>query len=243
MHVNDTVYLTVNGHVLTGKVFAQGNGDLVYSIKVSTADLLADPHLTATVSTTDAAGNPATANAQATVNIDTRVVAAITVDDVTLDNTLNYAEQHQPHTLVSGTVSGEVKPGDPLLMKINGHIYHGVVDDLGGNKMGYHISVDTTDLLASPHIEVSMDVTDGAQNHAQFVAHHNVSLDDSAAATITLERVTGDDVLNGVELQAPKTTISGTVGGDARINDVVHLNIGGHLVDAKVIPLPHLGAR
>ena len=241
VHVNDTVYLTVNGHVLTGKVFAQGNGDLVYSIKVSTADLLADPHLTATVSTTDAAGNPATANAQATVNIDTRVVAAITVDDVTLDNTLNYAEQHQPHTLVSGTVSGEVKPGDPLLMKINGHIYHGVVDDLGGNKMGYHISVDTTDLLASPHIEVSMDVTDGAQNHAQFVAHHNVSLDDSAAATITLERVTGDDVLNGVELQAPKTTISGTVGGDARINDVVHLNIGGHLVDAKVIPLPHLG--
>ncbi|HBU6169179.1 TPA: retention module-containing protein [Citrobacter freundii] len=241
VHVNDTVYLTVNGHVLTGKVFAQGNGDLVYSIKVSTADLLADPHLTATVSTTDAAGNPATANAQATVNIDTRVVAAITVDDVTLDNTLNYAEQHQPHTLVSGTVSGEVKPGDPLLMKINGHIYHGVVDDLGGNKMGYHISVDTTDLLASPHIEVSMDVTDGAQNHAQFVAHHNVSLDDSAAATITLERVTGDDVLNGVELQAPKTTISGTVGGDARINDEVHLNIGGHLMNAKVIPLPHLG--
>ncbi|MCX9064648.1 retention module-containing protein [Citrobacter portucalensis] len=236
VHVNDTVYLTVNGHTLTGKVTDQG-GYLGYSIKVSTPDLLADPHLTATVSTTDVAGNPATANAQTTVVIDTRVDATITIDSVTPDNTLNYVEQHETTTVVTGTVAGEVKPGDPLLMTINGHSYHGVVD----SKLGYSITVKTADLVAKPHIEVSMDVTDAAQNHAHVVAHHDVNLDDQAFAAITIDRVTGDDTLNGTELQAPKTTISGTVGGDAQVGNTVHLTIGGHQVDATVVDLPNLG--
>ncbi|WP_255432692.1 Ig-like domain-containing protein [Citrobacter sp. TBCS-14] len=241
VHVNDVVYLTVKGHVLTGKVVDLGGGVLGYSIKVSTADLLADPHLTATVSTTDAAGNVAKADAETTVIIDTRVDAAIKIDTVTPDNTLNRDEQMQGHTLVSGTVTGEVHPGDPLVMTINGQIYTGVVEDLGGNKMGFHISVATSDIIASPHIDVSMDVTDTAQNHAHITAHHNVGLDDKAYAAITIDPVTGDKVLNGAELQKTTTVVSGTVGGDAKAGDIVHLNIGGHLVDTQVIPLPNLG--
>ena len=241
VHVNDVVYLTVKGHVLTGKVVDLGGGVLGYSIKVSTADLLADPHLTATVSTTDAAGNVAKADAETTVIIDTRVDAAIKIDTVTPDNTLNRDEQMQGHTLVSGTVTGEVHPGDPLVMTINGQTYTGVVEDLGGNKMGFHISVATSDIIASPHIDVSMDVTDAAQNHAHITAHHNVGLDDKADAAITIDPVTGDNVLNGAELQKTTTVVSGTVGGDAKAGDIVHLNIGGHLVDTQVIPLPNLG--
>ncbi|MFP8690269.1 retention module-containing protein [Citrobacter portucalensis] len=240
VHVNDTVYLTVNGHTLTGKVTDQG-GHLGYSIKVSTADLLSDPHLTATVSTTDVAGNPATANAQTTVVIDTRVDATITIDPVTPDNTLNDVEQHQTTTVVTGTVTGEVHPGDPLVMTINGHSYPGFVDVISGNQLGYKIVVSTSDLVASPHITVSMDITDAAQNHAHIVAHHDVNLDNQALAAITIDRVTGDDVLNGTELQAPKTTISGTVGGDAQVGNTVHLTIGGHQVDATVVDLPNLG--
>ena len=240
VHANDIVYLTVNGHTLTGKVSDQG-GDLGYSIKVSTADLLSDPHLTATVSTTDVAGNPATANAETTVVIDTRIDATITIDDVTPDNTLNYNEQHQTTTVVSGTVTGEVHKGDPLVMTINGVIYNGTVDDIGGNKLGYSIIVNTADLVANPHIEVSMDVTDAAKNHAHVVAHHDVNLDDEAFAAITIDRVTGDNVLNGTELQAPKTIISGTVGGDAHKGNIVHLVVDGHAVDATVVELPKLG--
>lgn len=245
VHVNDVVYLTVNGHVLTGKVHDVGGGVLGYSIKVSTADLISDPHLTATVSTTDGAGNPATANAETTVIIDTRVDAQITIDSVTPDNTLNLAEQMHGYTIVSGTVSGtvsgEVHPGDPFTMTINGHNYAGVVEDRGNLQMGFHLPVSTADLVASPHIEVSMDVTDAAQNHAHIVAHHDVNLDSKAEAEITIDPVTGDDVLNAVELGKSLTTISGTVGGDAKINDVVHLNIGGHMVDATVTHLPNLG--
>ena len=240
VHVNDTVYLTVNGHTLTGKVTDQG-GHLGYSIKVSTADLLSDPHLTATVSTTDVAGNPATANAQTTVVIDTRVDATITIDPVTPDNTLNNVEQHQTTTVVTGTVTGEVHPGDPLVMTINGHSYPGFVDVISGNQLGYKIVVSTSDLVASPHITVSMDITDAAQNHAHIVEHRDVNLDNQALAAITIDRVTGDDVLNGTELQAPKTTISGTVGGDAQKGNIVHLLIDGHTVDATVVELPKLG--
>ncbi|MDA8498943.1 retention module-containing protein [Citrobacter sp. Igbk 17] len=240
VHVNDTVYLTVNGHTLTGKVTDQG-GHLGYSIKVSTPDLLADPHLTATVSTTDIAGNPATANAQTTVVIDTRVDATITIDAVTPDNTLNDVEQHLPTTSVTGTVTGEVHPGDPLVMTINGQTYHGIVDVFSGNRLGYTIIVATSDLVANPHIEVSMDITDAAKNHAHIMAYHDVNLDNQALAAITIDRVTGDDVLNGTELQVPKTTISGTVGGDAQVGNTVHLTIGGHQVDATVVDLPNQG--
>ena len=241
VHVNNVVYLTVNGHVLTGKVTDIGNGQLGYSIKVSTADLISDPHLTATVSTTDGAGNPARADAETTVIIDTRINAEITIDSVTPDNTLNLGEQMHGYTLVSGTVSGEVHPGDPFTMKINGHTYSGVVEDRGGTQMGFHISVATSDLVASPHIDVSMDVTDTAKNHAHIVAHHDVNLDDKALAAITIDPVTGDDVLNKDELGKATTIISGTVGGDAQDGDIVHLNIGGHMVDATVKNLPNLG--
>lgn len=241
VHVNDVVYLTVNGHVLTGKVGDTGGGVLGYSIKVSTADLISDPHLTATVSTTDGAGNPATANAETTVIIDTRVDAQITIDAVTPDNTLNLAEQMHGYTMVSGTVSGEVHPGDPLVMTINGHTYSGVVEDRGNQQMGFHVPVATADLVADPHISVIMDITDDALNHAQITAHHTVTLDAQALASITIDPVTGDDVLNKIELGQTTTIVSGTVGGDARVNDVVHLNIGGHMVDATVTNLPNLG--
>lgn len=241
VHVNDVVYLTVNGHVLTGKVGDTGGGVLGYSIKVSTADLISDPHLTATVSTTDGAGNPATANAETTVIIDTRVDAQITIDAVTPDNTLNLAEQMHGYTMVSGTVSGEVHPGDPLVMTINGHTYSGVVEDRGNQQMGFDVPVATADLVADPHISVIMDITDDALNHAQITAHHAVTLDAQALASITIDPVTGDDVLNKIELGQTTTIVSGTVGGDARVNDVVHLNIGGHMVDATVTNLPNLG--
>lgn len=216
VHVNDVVYLTVNGHVLTGKVSDVGGGVLGYSIKVSTADLISDPHLTATVSTTDGAGNPATANAETTVIIDTRVDAQITIDAVTPDNTLNLAEQMHGYTIVSGSVSGEVHPGDPFTMTINGHNYSGVVEDRGNQQMGFHVPVATADLVADPHIDVTMDITDDALNHAQITAHHTVTLDAEAKASITIDPVTGDDVLNQIELGQTTTIVSGTVGAMLR---------------------------
>ncbi|EGR1126316.1 Ig-like domain-containing protein, partial [Vibrio cholerae] len=66
-NVDDTVTLTVNGKEYTGKVFADAEGKLVYSIDVQGSDLVADADstLVASVSGTDEAGNAFTATTEA----------------------------------------------------------------------------------------------------------------------------------------------------------------------------------
>ncbi|EHK2775713.1 Ig-like domain-containing protein, partial [Vibrio vulnificus] len=65
-NVDDTVTLTVNGKEYTGKVFADAEGKLVYSIDVQGSDLVADADSTivASVSGTDEAGNAFTATTE-----------------------------------------------------------------------------------------------------------------------------------------------------------------------------------
>ncbi|MCG6341740.1 cadherin-like domain-containing protein [Vibrio fluvialis] len=65
--MDDTVTLTVNGKEYTGKVFADAEGKLVYSIDVQGSDLVADADSTivASVSGTDEAGNAFTATTEA----------------------------------------------------------------------------------------------------------------------------------------------------------------------------------
>ncbi|WP_210473614.1 Ig-like domain-containing protein, partial [Vibrio crassostreae] len=64
----DTVTLTVSGETYTGDVFANDEGDLVYSIEVDGSDLVddEDTRVEASVTTSDDAGNEATATADAT---------------------------------------------------------------------------------------------------------------------------------------------------------------------------------
>ncbi|WP_016799006.1 Ig-like domain-containing protein, partial [Vibrio cyclitrophicus] len=64
----DTVTLTVSGEAYTGDVFANDEGDLVYSIEVDGSDLVddEDTRVEASVTTSDDAGNEATATADAT---------------------------------------------------------------------------------------------------------------------------------------------------------------------------------
>ncbi|MEZ9634108.1 Ig-like domain-containing protein, partial [Vibrio cyclitrophicus] len=61
----DTVTLTVSGEAYTGDVFANDEGDLVYSIEVDGSDLVddEDTRVEASVTTSDDAGNEATADA------------------------------------------------------------------------------------------------------------------------------------------------------------------------------------
>ncbi|MRT15336.1 Ig-like domain-containing protein, partial [Enterobacteriaceae bacterium RIT711] len=58
-------------------------------------------------------------------------------------------------------------------------------------------------------------------------------------ADITIHQISGDDILNAAESQKPTTTISGTVGGDARVHDVVTLTVNGHEFTGTVQPMPN----
>ena len=79
--VGDTVTLTVNGHEFTGLVTGT-TGNLVYSINVTTADLLADNSVDASVTATDAAGNTATATATHSVTVQEYLIVGSGEDDM-----------------------------------------------------------------------------------------------------------------------------------------------------------------
>ncbi|WP_413499318.1 Ig-like domain-containing protein [Buttiauxella gaviniae] len=231
--VGDLVHLEVNGIDMTTQVFKDPvTGQLGYKIDVSTYDLMADPKITATVTATDNANNVITVHADQDIIVDTRVDATISVDSVTQDNVLNGAELKQGYTLVSGKVTGEMHPGDPLTLTVNGQVYHGFVENQGVDAqghmiMGYHIPVSTADIQANPNIHASIDVTDAAKNHAVATANHHVGIDDHATASVTINIVSGDDVLNANDQQAPTTIINGKVGGDVKAGDTVHVIVNG----------------
>lgn len=73
-----------------------------------------DPNITATISTHDAAGNTATADATSTVKIDDRAEAIVHIDPLVTDhndNVISYKDAHNPLTTVTGTVGGDVRVG------------------------------------------------------------------------------------------------------------------------------------
>ncbi|MGB7248169.1 MAG: DUF4347 domain-containing protein, partial [Phormidesmis sp.] len=115
----DTVTLTVNGNSVTGTVDAAG----AFSIDVPGSDLSTDGDTTidASITTTDAAGNPGTVTATKTYSVDTTApVPTLTLNDITADNVLNAVESGSPVS-VTGAVAGDYTPGDTVTLTVNGN--------------------------------------------------------------------------------------------------------------------------
>ncbi|WP_230123901.1 retention module-containing protein, partial [Pseudomonas sp. Bi70] len=55
--------------------------------------------------------------------------------------------------------------------------------------------------------------------------------------TIGIDPITSDDILNSAELGATTVTITGTVGGEAKVGDAITLNLGGSAYSGTVIAL------
>ncbi|WP_391523651.1 Ig-like domain-containing protein [Neopusillimonas maritima] len=66
--------------------------DGAWSVDVAGADLAADTTVDVSVTTTDAAGNSATATAEHTYSVDTEVSATIAIDTIAGDDVINAAE-------------------------------------------------------------------------------------------------------------------------------------------------------
>ncbi|MFU1525218.1 Ig-like domain-containing protein, partial [Aeromonas hydrophila] len=123
----DIVTLTVNGKTFTGPVAADGR----FTILVAGSALAADTDRTidARVTSTDAAGNSATATDSEGYGVDTTAPAdlAIRLDaNITDDDVINATEAGQ-QIPVSGTVSGEFKAGDIVTLTVNGKTFTGPV--------------------------------------------------------------------------------------------------------------------
>ena len=120
--VGDAISIDVKGNTYAGTVGA-GN---IFSIAVPGSDLAADTTLDASVSGSDAAGNPFSASTTSTHTVDLTASATITVDNITADDIVNAVEA-SGSVNVTGTVGGDATVGDAITIDINGNSYAGTV--------------------------------------------------------------------------------------------------------------------
>ncbi|MGN5067498.1 beta strand repeat-containing protein [Aeromonas hydrophila] len=225
--VGDIVTLTVNGKTFTGPVAADGR----FTILVAGSELAADSDRTieASVTSTNAAGNSATATDSEGYGVDTTAPAdlAIRLDaNITDDDVINATEAGQ-QIPVSGTVSGEFKVGDIVTLTVNGKTFTGPVAVDGR----FTILVAGSELAADSDrtIEASVTSTNAAGNSATATDSEGYGVDTTAPADLAIRldaNITDDDVINATEA-GQQIPVSGTVSGEFKAGDIVTLTVNG----------------
>ncbi|WP_437823735.1 Ig-like domain-containing protein [Tenacibaculum mesophilum] len=229
-NTGDTVTLIINGNTYTGTVDASGN----YSINVPGSDLAADTDTTveASVTTTDTAGNTASATDTHLYNVDTTApTLSIVIDDITPDNIIDAVEAGT-NIPVTGTVTGDFNTGDTVTLIINGNTYTGTVDASGN----YSINVSGSDLAADSDmtVEASVTTTDTAGNTASATDTHLYNVDTTAPTlSIVIDDITPDNIIDAVEA-GTNIPVTGTVTGDFNTGDTVTLIINGNTYTGTV---------
>ncbi|MDF1580476.1 MAG: VCBS domain-containing protein, partial [Desulfuromonadales bacterium] len=149
--IGDTVTLLVNDLEYTGQV----RTDMTFSIAVAGSDLVADSDKTvvASITTSDPAGNPATAtdSAEYTVDITVPVPTIALVPTITGDNIINIAEAGGI-VAITGSVGGDAQVGDTITLTVNGVDSTGLVQ---ADKT-FSINVSGTDLAADNTVNAAI---------------------------------------------------------------------------------------
>ncbi|MFE8099926.1 Ig-like domain-containing protein, partial [Brenneria goodwinii] len=169
------------------------------SVNVPGSVLAGNTSVNATVTTADAAGNTATANASHGYAVDvTAPEASITIDPVTSDNTINLSESNQPQT-ISGRVGNDVQAGDTVTVTVGGQSYQTTVTAADGGNI-WSVSVPGDVLAGNTQIHAEVTTSDAAGNSTTAAADHSYAVDTVAPeATITIDTITADNVINAAE--------------------------------------------
>ena len=172
--------------------------------------------------------------------VDTQANASIDLSPINIggDNIINSDESSGSVTL-SGTVGGDVKVGDTVTLTLDGNtIATATVVDLGNGVLGFSTTVNASVLVGANanSIIASVTATDSAGNSITVTDTEGYGVDTQANASITVDNITSDDILNAQEA-AGDVTVSGTVGGDAAIGDTVTMVINGTTYTTTVIAL------
>ncbi|MCE7058235.1 Ig-like domain-containing protein, partial [Algoriphagus sp. AGSA1] len=218
----DTVTVTVGENSYEATVSGG-----TWSVSVPGSVLAANSNVSASVTTTDAAGNSTSASTSQGYTVDTEIDASITVNDITSDNIVNAAEADTDVT-VSGSVGGDVQDGDTVTVTVNGQTYTAQVAD-----GAWSVDVAGADLAADSAVNVSVTTTDAAGNSATATAEHTYSVDTEVSATIAIDTIAGDNIVNAAEADSD-VTLTGTVGGDVQDGDTVTITVGENSYEATV---------
>ena len=200
--------------VLSGLSEKINNGDGTYSYNAlfTPTDNIESAINVITVGTnwSDMLGNTATGNiSSSNYIVDTAVDATISVDNITADDIIN-ATEAAGTVAITGSVGGDAAQGDTVSFTINGTAYSGTVD----SSSNFSIDVAGSDLAADTSFDATVTGTDNAGNSFSATTTSTHSVDTSAAATISVDNITADDIINATEA-AGTVAITGSVGGDA----------------------------
>ncbi|WP_305817341.1 Ig-like domain-containing protein [Photobacterium leiognathi] len=189
----------------------------------------------ATVTTCDGAGHCATADNDKGYDIDTDINAQITIDSISQDDVVTAAESHSPQT-ITGTVGGDVKAGDIVTVTLDGKEIGKATVVNNNGKLEWSLDVDGKTLLQAGVDTVSATVTatDDAGNSATANTTHDYTID--IQASITIDPITGDNVITQQEGHEPTLPITGTVGKDVLPGDTVTVTINGNEYTTTVQP-------
>ncbi|EPR8183563.1 Ig-like domain-containing protein [Enterobacter hormaechei] len=215
-----TVTVTLNGVDYTTTVQANGS----WSVTVPSADIgaITDGSYTITAAVADKAGNPALADRD--VLVDT-TVPQLTINTVSDDDVINSAE-HAQALIVTGSVTGAAA-GDVVTVTINNKDYTATLDASGRWSVGVP-AADVSALTAGDHT-ITAALTDKAGNSNSTTHEVEVNL---TAPVLTIDTVSGDDVINSSE-KTQDLTITGTASGLAA-GAVVIVMLNGKAYSATV---------
>ena len=215
-----TVTVTLNGVDYTTTVQANGS----WSVTVPSADVgaITDGDYTITAAVADKAGNPASADRD--VLVDT-TVPQLTINTVSDDDVINSAE-HAQALIVTGSVTGAAA-GDVVTVTINNKDYTATLDASGKWSVGVP-AADVSALTAGDHT-ITAALTDKAGNSNSTTHEVEVNL---TAPVLTIDTVSGDDVINSSE-KMQDLTITGTASGLAA-GAVVTVMLNGKAYSATV---------
>ncbi|MFE8049137.1 Ig-like domain-containing protein [Brenneria goodwinii] len=230
VQTGDTVTVTVGNETYQTTVNADGTA---WSVNVPGSVLAGNTSVNATVTTADAAGNTATANASHGYAVDvTAPEASITIDPVTSDNTINLSESNQPQT-ISGRVGNDVQAGDTVTVTVGGQSYQTTVTAADGGNI-WSVSVPGEVLAGNTQIHAEVTTSDAAGNSTTAAADHSYAVDTVApGASITIDPVTSDNTINLAESNQSQT-VSGRVGNDVQAGDTVTVTVGGQSYQTTV---------
>ncbi|MDY4314628.1 Ig-like domain-containing protein [Pectobacterium actinidiae] len=206
------VTLTLDGKIYTGTVDANGN----WQITLPSGDLLALPQgeNAFTITVTDIAGNQASTTTQVTVSFSS---AVLTLNAIAGDDILNTDEGSRDQ-LLSGTASLS-EAGRIVTVTLNGTTYTATI----GSDGHWSLTLPAADLQALGDGEylIRATLTDVAGNITTLTRTLTV---DTTAPTLTLEALTGDDLLTADELQSALDLLGSTSPAEAGQTVSVTLN-------------------
>ncbi|HFG1953484.1 TPA: Ig-like domain-containing protein, partial [Vibrio cholerae] len=228
-----------NEQTLTATVQPDGS----YSVDVTTP--LAEGNYKVDASIIDPAGNTGTATDDGSVDI-TPPELGIDLDPIVVggDNTVNKAEADDKVSVtLSGTVSGDAKVNDTVILTLgDGSKLETKVVELGNGQLGFSTSTTADKLVGGSSIKAEITVTDAAGNSTTKSDSEDYSVDTVAPELgIDLDPIVvgSDNTVNKAEADDKvSVTLSGTVSGDAKVNDTVILTLGdGSKLETKVVEL------